>query len=136
MEPMKRKITMKKVAGFQSFDLTFFAAPGSLDFRNGLGTIVFQNDGCSNVGSELAALRAPECRLRRTALRVEPPDSRALPGASILCWIISLDMSSSGHSAEYDTRTSTGVNVRRSDLQRWKKNVGQTDRKRAGGADA
>jgi hypothetical protein len=45
IDPIRRNIMMKKVAGFHSFDLTFFlnAALGEL-LRSGFGTRLSQND--------------------------------------------------------------------------------------------
>jgi hypothetical protein len=45
MDPIKRNMTMKKVAGFHSLELTFFfkAARGEL-WRRGFGTRLSQND--------------------------------------------------------------------------------------------
>jgi len=45
MLPMSRKIIIKKVAGFHSFDFGFLdLTPGVLDLRNGLGIREAQNE--------------------------------------------------------------------------------------------
>jgi len=57
MEPMKRKITMKKVAGFHSLDLLFLPfSPG----RRNFGTMDFQNAGRATLGTTALA----ECAAR------------------------------------------------------------------------
>ena len=69
IDPISRKMTMKKVAGFHSFG--FFAlAVSSLDEdRSGFGIIDFQKEGLATFGTvELMArdARTPDCGLRKT----------------------------------------------------------------------
>lgn len=60
MDPMKRNMKIKNVAGFHSLALRAFdtaLATGrvpSAPLRSGFGTSDFQNDDCATVGSELA----------------------------------------------------------------------------------
>lgn len=58
MEPMKRNMIMKNVAGFHSFDFDFFADLQSSGCserrRSGFGMRDFQKAGWAMVGAELA----------------------------------------------------------------------------------
>ena len=47
IDPINRKMKMKKVAGFHSLDRSFLVTvPEVASFRNGLGIKLFQNEGC------------------------------------------------------------------------------------------
>ena len=54
IDPMRRKIIMKNVAGFQSFDFTLLGAFGSAGAprRRGFGIRDFQNDVSATVSGE------------------------------------------------------------------------------------
>jgi hypothetical protein len=54
MDPIKMKITMKKVAGFHSLDFTAFLSDLLKPDRSGFGTRLFQNEGSATVGIEVA----------------------------------------------------------------------------------
>lgn len=68
MDPMRRKMAMKKVAGFHSLDFGF-PSFAELDL-SGFGTRDFQNDGCAIVGIALElAQRIPRAPIRTEASR-------------------------------------------------------------------
>lgn len=53
MDPIRRKVTMKKVAGFHSLDFVL-ASWARFSFRKGFGMREVQNDACVTEGRELS----------------------------------------------------------------------------------